>query len=683
MARGPRSPWAASPRTPSIRLALSVALMPVLATQAGGALPAATHTVTNIADGGPGSLRQAIVDANASPGGDRIEFDIPDHLCSDPCVIRPGVALPPLTGGGIIIDGFSQSGAFRPAQAGTGVIRVVLDGSGVENQSGLTIVSAGNVVEGLAIHSFGWNGVAIAGPDARGNRIVGNHIGVSAHGVGRESRRANGFDGVFVGLGASGNTIGGDLFTERNVISGNGWAGVGIHGADTTGNHVAGNLIGLDAMGATAIRNSLDGVRIYGGAKDTAVGVVDDVGERNIIGGNARDGIRMAGAETAGLQAAGNLIGANIQGTATVPNDGDGIHIMAGAGDAEIGTAATPALGLIVGNRGHGVHIENSAGGVVIRNQFIGVSPTGARSWPNDDGVRIVNSPNVTVGGPGLEEVLVISGNRGVGVRLSGSGTTSGVLQVIRIGTTSTGASPLPNRGGGVLIEDGARDNLVGGTGGVGNLIAGNGGNGVAAMGDATLGNRFRMNEIHHNDGAGIRVGDGAHGGIDRPRLVSFDATSLRLAGEACAGCEVEIYSDEGDEGAQPIIVIAAAATGRFEITLPAPPEHQNLTAIATDPVLGSSEFSRPLPVAGPAATVTATASASPTATASASPTATASATPTATATATGAATATGTRAATATTSPTSSPTDSPSRTPEATPSPTDEVAFRVWLPRL
>ena len=37
---------------------------------------AATFTVTTTADSGPGSLRQAILDANASPGADTIVFNI-------------------------------------------------------------------------------------------------------------------------------------------------------------------------------------------------------------------------------------------------------------------------------------------------------------------------------------------------------------------------------------------------------------------------------------------------------------------------------------------------------------------------------------------------------------------------------------------------------------------------------
>src|SRR4029079_19000369 len=38
---------------------------------------AAVYTVTNTLDAGPGSLRQAIIDANANPGADIIRVNIP------------------------------------------------------------------------------------------------------------------------------------------------------------------------------------------------------------------------------------------------------------------------------------------------------------------------------------------------------------------------------------------------------------------------------------------------------------------------------------------------------------------------------------------------------------------------------------------------------------------------------
>src|SRR5689334_22587090 len=40
----------------------------------GGSADAATFTVTNLNDSGAGSLRQAILDANANPGADQVTF---------------------------------------------------------------------------------------------------------------------------------------------------------------------------------------------------------------------------------------------------------------------------------------------------------------------------------------------------------------------------------------------------------------------------------------------------------------------------------------------------------------------------------------------------------------------------------------------------------------------------------
>jgi len=44
--------------------------------QSASAAANATIAVTSAADGGPGSLRQAIIDANAAPGADVIAFDL-------------------------------------------------------------------------------------------------------------------------------------------------------------------------------------------------------------------------------------------------------------------------------------------------------------------------------------------------------------------------------------------------------------------------------------------------------------------------------------------------------------------------------------------------------------------------------------------------------------------------------
>src|SRR5438132_13693046 len=67
---------------------------------------AQTFTVTNTNDSSAGSLRQAILDANANPGTDTIAFNIPG---SGVKTINPTSSLPLITDP-LIIDGTTQPG---------------------------------------------------------------------------------------------------------------------------------------------------------------------------------------------------------------------------------------------------------------------------------------------------------------------------------------------------------------------------------------------------------------------------------------------------------------------------------------------------------------------------------------------------------------------------------------------
>jgi len=73
------------------------------------ALHGAGFSVTKTDDSGAGSLRQAIIDANASGGADTISFNIPEDLCDAAgiCGITLLTGLPEITGG-TVIDGTTQ-----------------------------------------------------------------------------------------------------------------------------------------------------------------------------------------------------------------------------------------------------------------------------------------------------------------------------------------------------------------------------------------------------------------------------------------------------------------------------------------------------------------------------------------------------------------------------------------------
>jgi parallel beta-helix repeat protein len=220
----------------------------------------AAFLVTTTADAGAGSLRQAILDANAAPGTNEIDFAIG----SGPQTIRPTSALPEVTHS-VLIDGTTQ-----PAFAGSPLID--LDGTDVTpGASGLVIHADNSTVKGLAITDFRINdpdeidnftpGLVINGS---GNVVQGDYLGTDLSGT---PGMGSGI-GLWVASGSN-NLIGGTTAAARNLISGN-WYGVYL--SNGSGNVVQGNYFGTDATGTAQMGNVI-GLSISG--------------SNNLIGGTA------------------------------------------------------------------------------------------------------------------------------------------------------------------------------------------------------------------------------------------------------------------------------------------------------------------------------------------------------------------------------------------------------------
>ena len=161
-------------------------------------------TVTNTSDSGTGSLRQAILDANANPGLDTIDFNIPG---TGPHTIQPLSALPRITDPAVI-DGYTQPGATPNTNPiGTGlntVLMIELDGSRAGSTTiSLSVRASNSTVRGLVINRFGSHGIWLQG--GQGNAIEGNFIGTDPDGI---TALANGHSGVAVAFGAQFNRIG-------------------------------------------------------------------------------------------------------------------------------------------------------------------------------------------------------------------------------------------------------------------------------------------------------------------------------------------------------------------------------------------------------------------------------------------------------------------------------------------
>ena len=210
-----------------------------------------TFTVTNTGDSGPGSLRQAILDSDVATGEtNTIDFDISG---SGVQTIAPLSALPTITNP-VLIDGESQ-----PGYSGTPLIE--LSGTQAGTGDGLLITAPNVTIRGLDIDSFSQGaGIHITGTGATDDWISGDFLGTDPTGTQAEPNDY----GVEIDEGATGNLVGtnGDGVNdaaERNVISGNLFAGIWINGQGTDGNAVAGNLVGTSVTGDVALGNGTSG----------------------------------------------------------------------------------------------------------------------------------------------------------------------------------------------------------------------------------------------------------------------------------------------------------------------------------------------------------------------------------------------------------------------------------------
>ena len=406
--------------------------------------------VTTVNNHGAGSLREAMTNANATPGLDTIVFNIPGPGVK---VISLVNALPDISDP-VVIDGATQ-----PGYAGTPLVE--LDGSLIGDAFGnvLVIKAGGSTVRGLAIGRSS-TGILISNCD--NNVIQGNHLGVDATGT---ASRQNG-NGMRL-VNSSNNLIGGTTAAARNVISANGTDGIEISG---NGNIVQGNYIGTNAAATAAMPNGQRGVNIQSPLSANNVIGGTAAGAGNLISGNDV-GIR---ADGTGTTIQGNFIGTNAAGTERI---GNGAGIVSQGPNTQIGGLTAAARNIISGN---GTGVSASGTGSKIEGNFIGTDITGTLPLGNTH--LGVGATNVLIGGTTPEARNIISangfeqganGNVALGFNVFGPG---GTVQGNYIGTDVTGTKAL--RGPGSAVQFGitvmSNNHVIGGTdAGAANVISG------------------------------------------------------------------------------------------------------------------------------------------------------------------------------------------------------------------
>ena len=221
--------------------------------------------------------------------------------------------------------GTDVSGMVALGNGGSGV--VITQGTG--NIIGTNGDGVSDDLERNIISANSNAGITIGG---NGNRVSGNFIGTNASGTATLGAPLFGIlitqaaDNI---IGTNGDGVSDGL--EGNLISGRRiGTGVNIAGSLSTGNRIAGNLIGTDLTGTQPLPFE-SGVVISGGASGNIIGAngdgSGDAAEGNIIAFNSLVGVAIIGDDSTGnrvsrnsIFANGNLGGIDLGGDGPSPN---------------------------------------------------------------------------------------------------------------------------------------------------------------------------------------------------------------------------------------------------------------------------------------------------------------------------------------------------------------------------
>jgi hypothetical protein len=496
-----------------------------------------------------------------------------------------------------VIGNYIGTNAAGTDAVGNGGVGVGL-GSGVDpdqfGSSNNQIIA--NVISGNGI------GIGIGGTGTGGNIVQANRIGTNAAGA---DGLGNLGDGVLIQGGASSNTVGGTAEVFRNIIAGNEASGIRIAGASTTSNLIVGNFIGTNIRGDAGIPNLEDGISLEGapenvigvpglipsnlisanrdsgiritGSADTEVvgnfigtdlagaraiglqtnGIFVDGSENNIIGGTTADernvvsgntevNIQIFGAGATGNSVLGNFIGTDASGTRVVRPPGEtettvGIFVN-DAPNNLIGGSDAGAANVVAGATVGVELFQPGASGNQVFGNRLGTDLAGTERLPNDIGLLAFNAPGNLLGGTAPGQANIISGNRTIGARISGSSAVGNVLSGNRIGTDPSGTIGVFNGFDGVFLD--APGNLVSE-----NVISGNGSVGVQIFSSVAAGNRIIGNLIGTDVSGtaalgnrldGVFVNEAPNNQILNNLISANGSTGLQLFGTGAAGNTVQ-----------------------------------------------------------------------------------------------------------------------------------------------
>lgn len=394
---------------PPMRILHAAAVTLALVAESSLAVP---FVVTTADDAGPGSLRQALLDANAAAGADEILFDIPGD---GPHTIALLSQLPTSTGT-LLIDGYSQPGASPNtlAQGWDAEIRIEIDALALASARGLQLIEGpGSELRGLAIFNVRGVSIQVEADDAV---VAGNVVGMRA-----DARTPNqiGATHLVGGQGAIAAhrsrveggrriRIGGPAPADRNLVAGT------TNGISAQSSFfptpriedlvIENNWLGLDGSGLGVVAIAQQGIPVNS-AQGTIVRdnvIVMPGGGVNQVGPFVGGGLAIPVEHSLDTVIEGNRIGVDPVGdglsVGLVPFGGGsgGIRLrLAITQGGRLGDPLDPARGNLIGyTHTPGITLEEGAGRIALAgNRIISSGLQGANDLAID--LLLPSGPNI------------------------------------------------------------------------------------------------------------------------------------------------------------------------------------------------------------------------------------------------------------------------------------------------
>jgi hypothetical protein len=565
--------------------------------------------VTNTSDSGPGSLREAIVDANTLAYGtaanpDQIQFNIPTtddgytaptsvaitnvSLSNNVATLTTSAQVPVALGQTIVVaglansifDGNFQVSAVTPTSFSCTLVHANVASTpdlgtasnpprfAIKPTSVLPPIKTPVIIDGFSQPGSSANSMPNQGLGAGDNavrlitldltQLSGGLHYLGSFPTGQEASAALNAavaaapEAALVIAGGN-STISGLVIQNLNNSY---WATIASCGC--------GPLVGV----GTGIHLLSSGNALAGNyITNTATAVVVDNVANNTIGGTttaARNVLVNNGSVLIqGTGATGNLVQGNYLGT-------DGIQVLGGgfliedASNNVVGGTATGA-GNVIASVGKGIEIIGEPGSIasgnLVQGNYIGLNAAGTARLPGLGwgGVLLGGSSNNTIGGTTLSARNIISGWSQTEVTLDWIEplSTGDVVEGNYIGTNFDGSAYFPEAnadGIELTVNSIISGNVIEGCGQGGVVLGSEGGqvtdntiafNGSAGVSTGSSGIQIRGNTIHDNGGPGVIVG-GTGVSIEGNAIYGNNGPAVSVWG---SGVQIEGNSIYGNKG--------------------------------------------------------------------------------------------------------------------------------------